>query len=66
MYYRGGIDKYDDRGEVSDWAVDGVGVLAANGIMKGTSDTTLSPKSPCTVEQSIILIYRLYMEYAAI
>lgn len=59
----GGIAKYTDKDAVSAWAVEGVGVLAANGIMKGTSDTTLSPKSPCTVEQSIILVYRLYMEY---
>lgn len=59
------IEGYTDKGDVSDWAVNGVGALAANGIMKGTSDTTLSPKNPCTVEQSIILIYRLYEAYQA-
>lgn len=61
----GSIAKYTDKSAVSDWAVEGVGVLAANGIMKGTSDTTLSPKNPCTVEQSIILIYRLFEAYFA-
>ncbi len=61
----GSIEKYTDKDTVSEWAVEGVGVLAANDIMKGTSETTLSPKSPCTVEQSIILIYRLYMNYTA-
>lgn len=56
----GDISGYSDKADVSSWAVEGVGALAANGIMKGTSETTLSPKNPCTVEQSIILIYRLY------
>lgn len=54
------ISKYTDNAQVSSWAKDGVGVLAANGVMKGTSDTTLSPKASCTVEQSVILVYRLY------
>lgn len=54
------ISKFSDRGQVSAWAVDGVGLLAANGIMKGISDTTISPKGSCTVEQSILLVYRLY------
>lgn len=54
------ISKFSDKGQVSSWAVEGMGLLAANGISKGTSDTTLSPKASCTVEQAIILIYRLY------
>lgn len=54
------ISKFSDKGQVSSWAVEGMGLLAANGITKGTSDTTLSPKASCTVEQSIVLLYRLY------
>ena len=54
------LSKFTDKGQVSSWAADGVGLLAANDIMKGTSDTTLSPKASCTVEQSILLVYRLY------
>ena len=61
----GSISAYTDKNEVSTWAVEGVGALAANGIMKGTSNTTLSPQSSCTVEQCIILIYRLYEDYLA-
>jgi len=56
----GSIDKFADKGQVSSWAKDGVGLLAANGIMNGTSATKLSPKNPCTVEQSILLILRVY------
>ena len=54
------ISKYTDNAQVSSWAKDAVGALAANGVMKGTSDTTLSPQASCTVEQSVLLVYRLY------
>lgn len=55
------ISKYADNAQVSGWAKDAVGALAANEVMKGTSDTTLSPQANCTVEQSVLLVYRLFM-----
>ena len=61
----GDIEKFTDKGQVSAWAVDGVGVLVTNGIMNGTSATTLSPKDSCTVEQSILLLYRVYQLFMA-
>lgn len=54
------ISKFADQAKVSAWALEGMGALAANGIMAGTSTTTLSPKNACTVEQSILLVYRAY------
>lgn len=54
------ISKYTDRDSVSLWAKEAVGALANNGVMKGSSDTTLSPAASCSKEQSIILVYRLY------
>lgn len=57
------IEGFADRAQVSSWAVEGVGLLAANHIMNGTSATMLSPKKSCTVEQSILLCYRLYEKY---
>ena len=51
---------YTDQGSVSTWATEAVGVLANNGIMKGTSDTVLSPDNTCSVEQSILLVYRVF------
>lgn len=57
------IAGFADQAQVSSWAVEGVGLLAANGIMNGTSATTLSPKESCTVEQSILLCYRLYVKF---
>ena len=59
----GDLSKYTDKAQVSGWAVDGVGLLASNGIMKGTSETTLSPKASCTVEQSILFVFRMYQAY---
>lgn len=54
------IENFTDKTNVSSWAKESVGILAANGIMNGTSATTLSPKASCTVEQSIMLLYRVY------
>jgi hypothetical protein len=57
------ISKFSDKGAVSGWAAEAMGTLAVNGIMAGTSATTLSPKNPCTVEQSILLLYRVYEKF---
>ena len=54
------IQSYTDKNSVSSWAKQGVGILANNNIMAGTSKTTISPKSSATIEQSILLIYRLF------
>lgn len=56
----GSLTGFTDAGKVSSWAKEAVTALAMNNIMKGTSATTLSPKNPCTVEQSILLCYRVY------
>ncbi len=55
------IEMYDDSDEVSDWAQEAVSALNANGIMQGTSDSELSPKGETTVEQSILLLSRMYV-----
>lgn len=55
------LSGYVDYASISDWAVEGVGILVYNGLMKGTGNgSTLAPKDSCTVEQAIILCYRLY------
>ncbi len=56
----GGLEGYTDAASVSPWAADAVGAMAAAGIMKGTSETTLDPQASCTIEQSILLVYRLF------
>ena len=54
------LDKFTDKNQVSGWAKDGMGLLTANGIMKGANDTTVAPKKPCSIEQSILLVYRIF------
>lgn len=59
------IDKFSDKADVSDWAVESVAVLAENGVMKGTSDTTLSPLNNTTVQEAILLDLRIYKLFNA-
>jgi len=54
------LDNYTDKDMVSSWALSAVGVLANNEIMKGTSETTLSPQNNASIEQCIVLVYRLF------
>ena len=62
----GDLSAYTDGNQVSDWAKESVALLNANGIMKGTSETELSPKQLCTVEQSIILAYRVFKNISGV
>ena len=61
----GSVDGYTDQASVSPWAAEGVGVLAANGIMKGNG-SALSPQEPCSVEQAILLAWRLYEQFTSL
>ena len=54
------LSLYTDVDQISSWAVQSMGILAHNRIMLGTSDTLISPKTSCTVEQAILLLYRVY------
>ena len=54
------LSLYTDIDQISSWAVQSMGILAHNRIMLGTSDTLISPKASCTVEQAILLLYRVY------
>lgn len=56
----GDLSAYTDEGQVSGWAREAVAALAQSGIMKGTSDTRLSPQETATVEQAILLVLRVY------
>ena len=54
------LSLYNDVDQISSWAVQSMGILAHNRIMLGTSDSLISPKASCTVEQAILLLYRVY------
>ena len=50
---------YADANQVSAYAKEAVASLAQHGIMKGTSATKLAPQENCSVEQSVLLTYRM-------
>lgn len=50
---------YTDFDQVSDWAKEAVSSLIARKVMNGVSASRISPKTYCTTEQAILLVYRL-------
>ena len=58
----GSLTGYTDADSVSSYAKEAVAALNKHGIMKGTSNTALSPKGSCTVEQSVLLSYRTFLK----
>ncbi|WP_346705485.1 S-layer homology domain-containing protein, partial [uncultured Agathobaculum sp.] len=58
----GSLTGYTDANQVSAYAKEAVTSLAQHGIMKGTSATALSPQQNCSVEQSVLLSYRMMQQ----
>ena len=54
------LSEFSDGNLVAEWAKEGVGTLVNSSIMKGTTDTTLSPLNTTTTEQAIALAARIY------
>lgn len=56
----GDLSAFADGDAVSAYAVEAMARLTANGIMNGTTTTTLSPSNTTSVQVSVVLVYRLY------
>lgn len=56
-------DDYSDWDQLGAWAADAVLNTIRHGVMNGTSATTVSPLGNTTVEQAVIMVYRLYVQY---
>jgi len=50
------LSKYEDTDKVSDWAFDSVAWCVSEGIIKGTTDTTLAPKRMLTRSEAAQMI----------
>lgn len=50
---------YEDEGEVSQWAFDSMIIASINGLIKGSSNGYLMPKQESTIEQALIINYRI-------
>lgn len=51
---------FSDKGNVSSWAIDGVGSMQASGIMNGVGNNNFAPKNYYTREQSIVTAFNMY------
>ena len=56
--YTSQLGNYSDASQLQSWAVAPMAFMNAFGLIKGTSDTTLSPNDPCTIEQALIVALR--------
>ncbi len=50
------FDSYTDKDEISSWALDAIGWALDHGLISGTSETTLSPRSNATRAQIAVII----------
>lgn len=57
--------QFDDAASISPWALDAVKYIYLQGIMNGTSTTTISPLENTSREQAIALIKRTYEKKSA-
>jgi len=63
-----GIPAFADGKKIAAWSEDGVGVLAASGIIQGSQykgKNWFMPKQTTTVEESVIMINRVYKKFGA-
>lgn len=49
-----------DEADLSIWAGDGMAILVNNGIMKGVSDSYLSPLTNTTIEQCFVMVNQIF------
>lgn len=56
------IEKFPDKKDISDWALDSVRFMIRNGFLKG-GDGKISPKDTCTREMAVLIATRVYEKY---
>ena len=56
---KGGLDKFADKNEISDWAQDSVDLVTSAGLVSGMTPTTFVAKANATRAQAASLLRRL-------
>jgi hypothetical protein len=56
--YTPALEKYTDSWAVQSWAEIPMGFMNALGLVKGVSDTEISPDGTCTIEQAVVVANR--------
>lgn len=71
IIYRANFEKYDkepqapefeDNGNISNYAVNAVGCLYHNGIVKGNENNNFQPKNNSTRAEAAVMVYRTFFE----
>ena len=48
------LEKYSDNAQIAKWARDAMGFMDTLGLIEKTSEKTISPEAPCTIENAIV------------
>ena len=56
--YTPALEQYSDTWAIQDWARTSMGFMNALGLVKGVSDTEISPDGTCTIEQAALVANR--------
>ena len=60
-----GLGKYTDAGQISNWATNAIKWAVAEGLISGTSETTISPKMSATRAQAAVIFKNFVEIYVA-
>ena len=60
-----GLGKYTDAGQISSWATNAIKWAVAEGLISGTSETTVSPKTSATRAQAAVIFKKFVEVYVA-
>jgi len=63
IMWMGSPPEFADQEDISNWALDDIQAANHLNIMKGVGENKIDPKGNTTIEQSILLILRVYNEY---
>lgn len=56
--YTSKLASYKDNAQIQGWAKESMAFMNALDLIKGTTDTTLSPNGTCTIEQAVVVAER--------
>jgi hypothetical protein len=61
--YKSGNTNFEDRDQISSWAMDSVGFMNEKGIMKGVGENSINPKANTSRQEAIALALRAYRAF---
>ena len=58
--YTPDLDKFSDKSQIADWALEAMGFTHKLGIIKETTKTTIEPLKACSIEDAVVAAHRGY------